>query len=89
VISPGAQVLGRAVLENGAFLGANATVYLGRRVGAGALVGAGSFLLTNLDSGKSAIGVPASTFATGGATGAGICTNQESNKKLTGSGQNE
>ena len=80
VISPGAQILGGAVLEKGVFIGANATVYLGRRVGSGALVGASSFLLTNLAPRKSAIGVPASVFSQ--ATGAGICTMQESKNRI-------
>lgn len=59
VLSPGAQLLGSAALEEQVFLGANATVYQGRRVGAGSVVGANSFLLTNLGAGTSVIGVPA------------------------------
>lgn len=71
VLSPGACVSGNAVLEEGVFIGPNATVYLGRRVGAGASLAANSFLLTNLEKGKSAIGIPASVFTN--AAGAGIC----------------
>jgi serine O-acetyltransferase len=67
-------------LEEGVFIGANATVYLGRRVGSGALVGASSFLLTDLAPHKSAIGVPASVFAQ--ASGAGVCTMQESKNRI-------
>ena len=81
VVSPGAQILGAAILGDEVFIGANATVYLGTRVGAGALVGANSFLLTNLAPGRSAIGVPAAAFAQ--ATGAGICTMQESKIRTT------
>ena len=85
VISPAAQILGGAVLGEGVFIGANATVYLGRRVGSGAMVGASSFLLTDLAPHKSAIGVPASVFAQ--ATGAGICTTQESKKRIVPEGK--
>ena len=63
VLSPGAQLLGAARLSDRVFLGANATVYLGRKVGTGAIVGANSFLLTNLGPGASVIGVPATQFS--------------------------
>lgn len=72
VLSPGSRVSGGAVLEERVFLGTNSTVYLNRRVGAGASLGANSFLLTNLAAGKTAIGIPAVSF--GAATGAGTCT---------------
>jgi sugar O-acyltransferase (sialic acid O-acetyltransferase NeuD family) len=63
VLSPGAQLLGAAQLENKVFLGANATVYLGRRVGTGSSVGANSFLVTHLGPGASVVGVPATRLA--------------------------
>ena len=75
VLSPGARISGYAVLEEGVFIGTNATVYLNRRVGAGASLGANSFLVTNLAAGRSAIGIPATAFAQ--STGAGICSSQE------------
>jgi sugar O-acyltransferase (sialic acid O-acetyltransferase NeuD family) len=75
VLSPGAQVLGNVQLSERVFIGANATVYLGRKVGPGSTVGANSFLLTNLGKEASVVGVPAAKFSA--ATGAGICTNQE------------
>jgi sugar O-acyltransferase (sialic acid O-acetyltransferase NeuD family) len=75
VLSPGAQLLGSAKLGERVFMGANATVYLGRKVGAGSIVGANSFLLTNLAPGASVIGVPAVRFSV--ADGGGICTAQE------------
>ena len=71
VLSPGVCITGNAVLEERVFVGTNATVYLGRRLGAGSSLAANSFLLTDLPQGQSAIGVPAKVFAR--ATGAGIC----------------
>lgn len=62
VLSPGARLLGSARLAERVFLGANATVYQGRSVGADAVVGANSFLVTNLRKRMSVIGVPASRF---------------------------
>jgi sugar O-acyltransferase (sialic acid O-acetyltransferase NeuD family) len=79
VLSPGAQVLGNVELADRVFMGANSTVYLGRKVGAGSTIGANSFLLTNLSEMASVVGVPAAKFSI--ATGAGICTNQESKRK--------
>ena len=75
VLSPGAQLLGAAELSERVFLGANATVYLKRKVGAGSIIGANSFLLTNLGPGSSVIGVPAARFSV--ADGSGICAAQE------------
>jgi serine acetyltransferase len=63
VLSPGAQLLGSATLGEGVLLGANATVYQGRKVGAGSVLAANSFLLTNLAPGASAVGVPAKRFS--------------------------
>lgn len=65
VLSPGAQVLGGVKLEEQVLLGANATVYLGRKVGAGSVVGANSYLLTNLGPGVTVMGVPAVKFSIG------------------------
>jgi sugar O-acyltransferase (sialic acid O-acetyltransferase NeuD family) len=64
VISPGARILGRVTLEDLVLVGANACVYPGRHVGAGATLAANSFLHTNLAAGRSAIGVPAKVFFT-------------------------
>ena len=75
VLSPGSQLLGAAELSERVFLGANATVYLKRKVGLGSIIGANSFLLTNLGPGSSVIGVPAARFSV--ADGSGICTAQE------------
>lgn len=75
VLSPGARISGGAVLEDRVFVGTNATVYLNRRVGTGASLGANSFLVTNLGAGLSAIGIPATPFTR--ALGSGICSVQE------------
>lgn len=80
VISPGAQILASVLLEECVFIGANATVHVGTRVGTGALVGANSFLLNNLPPAKSAIGVPASSFTRSTETSAGVL--QEPKKRL-------
>jgi sugar O-acyltransferase (sialic acid O-acetyltransferase NeuD family) len=79
VISPGAHILESVVLDDEVFIGANATVYMRAHVGAGALVGANSFLLGNLASGESSIGVPASAFAHAVVAEAGAA--QKSDKK--------
>ncbi len=84
VISPGARISGGAVLEDRVFLGTNATVYVNRRVGAGATLGANSFLVTNLAPGQSAIGIPAAPFAV--STGAGICSALENRGRKPGDG---
>jgi len=63
VLSPGARITGHVVLEEQVFIGANATIYPRRRMGAGASLGANSFLLTNLAAGRSAVGIPASPLA--------------------------
>lgn len=71
VLSPGAQLLGAAELSERVFLGANATVYPKRKVGAGSIIAANSFLLTNLGPGLSVIGVPAARFSPAGRSGSG------------------
>ena len=76
VFSPGARVSGRSELGEAVYLGNNASVYNGRKMGADSTLGANSFLLTDLAAGKSAIGIPARAFAV--STGAGTCSAQES-----------
>ena len=75
VLSPGVRVSGNARLAEEVFVGSNASIYFGRRIGRGATLGANSFLVTDLGAEKSALGIPAKPFAR--ATGAGICTTQE------------
>jgi len=64
VLSPRSQLLGSARLDDQVFLGACATVYLGRKVGFGSVIGANSFVLRNIGTHSSVIGVPAITFST-------------------------
>lgn len=63
VLSPRSQLLGAASLADQVFLGANATVYLGRKIGAGSVIGANSFVLRSVGPNSSVIGVPAIRFS--------------------------
>lgn len=56
---PGARLNGHCVVERLAFLGSNATLQPGKRVGEGATVGASSFVLRNVKPYSLVIGVPA------------------------------
>jgi acetyltransferase-like isoleucine patch superfamily enzyme len=47
------------VVERGAAIGANATIICGVRIGAGALVGAGSVVTRDVPAGMLAVGNPA------------------------------
>jgi acetyltransferase-like isoleucine patch superfamily enzyme len=51
-------VTGHAVLERGVFLGSHASITPGVRVGAFAVVGAGSVAFRNVRSGQTLLGVP-------------------------------
>lgn len=75
VLSPGARISGGVILEDNVFVGTNATVYLQKKVGRGAVLGANSFLVTDLEPGRSAIGVPAMPFTD--SVGGGICSARE------------
>ena len=50
---------GRVVIERDVWIGANATVLPGVRVGAGSVVGAGAVVTRDVPSGKLVLGVPA------------------------------
>jgi len=76
VLSPGVRISGHAQLGAESFVGANASVYVRRRMGRGATLGANSFLVTDLAAEASALGIPAVPFAR--STGVGTCTVQES-----------
>ena len=58
-VSPGGRVSGSCVIKEGALLGSNAIVSPGKEVGRYATVGGGSFAMTNIPDGATAIGVPA------------------------------
>jgi len=70
VLCPYAQVLGGVTVGPLAYLSTNSTVNVRRKVGAGAVLGANSFLLTDLPAGASAIGIPAKVFAKASPTAA-------------------
>ena len=53
------ETLAGPVLEQGARIGANATVLPGVRIGAGSLVGAGSVVTRDVPPGVIVVGVPA------------------------------
>jgi sugar O-acyltransferase (sialic acid O-acetyltransferase NeuD family) len=59
VLSPYVTLLGHSVLEEGVFIGSQAVVTIGKRVGAGAKVGAGSIVYHDVPAGQLAMGNPA------------------------------
>jgi acetyltransferase-like isoleucine patch superfamily enzyme len=50
---------GRVVIERDVWIGANATILPGVRIGAGSVVGAGAVVTGDIPAGKVALGVPA------------------------------
>ena len=58
-LMPHANVSGAARLEHGVYLGTNATVIQGVRVGAHTIVGAGAVAVRDLPANVTAVGVPA------------------------------
>ena len=63
-VSPGARVLGTVHIEEGAYIGAGATLMNGAsgrplRVGRGAVVGAGACVIDDVPAGTTVVGVPA------------------------------
>jgi len=58
-ISGSCEINGRAIVEEGAFLGSHATILPGVRVGAYAFVGAGSVVLKSVKAGVKVFGNPA------------------------------
>ena len=58
-LMPHANVGGAAHLERGVYLGTNATVIQGVRIGAETIVGAGAVAVRDLPAGCTAVGVPA------------------------------
>lgn len=74
-LSPGSRVSGHVRIEDLAMVGSNAVVFIGKKMGRGSVLGASSFLVTNLPAGRSASGNPAMTFTS--KPGGGSCTVQE------------
>jgi len=64
-VSPGSNVSGKVILEEGAFIGTNASIREGHsidarlKIGTYAVIGAGTVVLKDVPSSKTAIGVPA------------------------------
>lgn len=63
-LMPHANVSGAAQLEAGVYLGTNATIIQGVRVGANAIVGAGAVAVRDLPANTTAVGVPAAVIKT-------------------------
>lgn len=62
-VSAHCDLTGHTRVDEGAFLGSRVTVIPGKHVGAGAVVGAGSVVIRNVQAGDSVFGNPARTFA--------------------------
>ena len=58
-VSPGAILTGGVIVETLAWIGAGAVVLPGRRIGAGAIVGAGAVVTRDVPSGATVVGNPA------------------------------
>ena len=65
-LSPGVNLAGTVVVEEGAFIGIRATVAPGVRIGAWATVGAGAVVLHDVAPGDTVVGVPARSLQRGG-----------------------
>ncbi|MBI3710544.1 MAG: NeuD/PglB/VioB family sugar acetyltransferase [Proteobacteria bacterium] len=58
-LGPGSRLLGSVIVEDEAYVGADATVLQGRRVGAGATIGAGAVVVDDIPPNTTVAGVPA------------------------------
>ncbi len=63
-LMPHANVSGAAQLDTGVYLGTNATIIQGVRVGANTIVGAGAVAVRDLPANATAVGVPATVIKT-------------------------
>lgn len=68
VFAPGAVTNARVIVEDLAYLGANASVLPELRIGAGATVAAGSAVMVDVRSGVTVLGVPAQPLGKSGAS---------------------
>jgi len=59
ILSPGAGLNGSAILEEGVFMGSDATITAGQRVGKGAKISAGAVVYTEIPADVVALGNPA------------------------------
>ena len=58
-LSPGVHLTGSVVVDDDVFFGTGAIVTPGRRIGRGAVVGAGSVVLDDVEAGARVSGAPA------------------------------
>lgn len=58
-ISPGARLAGAVQVEEGVFIGINASVIQGRCLRQGAIIGAGAVVIADVDAGVTVVGNPA------------------------------
>jgi acetyltransferase-like isoleucine patch superfamily enzyme len=58
-LSPGVNVSGNVVIEEGCMVGTGASIIEGRRLGSWAVVGAGSAVIADIPPNTTAVGVPA------------------------------
>jgi len=64
-ICPGAQINASCTIERGAFVGSNASVHQGRRIGAAAVVGANAQVIRDVAAKTTVAGVPAQVLSRG------------------------
>ena len=65
-LSPGVNIAGTVVVEEGVFVGTNATIISNRRIGAWATIGAGAVVLRDVAAGDVVAGVPARSLMADG-----------------------
>lgn len=58
-LAPGAQILGRVILEDRVYIDAGAIVRQRCRIGTGAIIGAGAVVVRDIPPGITVVGVPA------------------------------
>jgi sugar O-acyltransferase (sialic acid O-acetyltransferase NeuD family) len=64
MVSPGVHVSGNVVIEEGCLIGTGASIIEGRRIGAWAIVGAGSAVIVDVPANTTVVGVPARVMIT-------------------------
>ncbi|WP_370450984.1 DapH/DapD/GlmU-related protein [Olivibacter sp. XZL3] len=61
-IAPNAVLLGRVTIESQAYIGANATILPGLKIGRGAVVGAGAVVTKDVHDYEIVVGIPAKSM---------------------------